>query len=157
VSRLDRIRTHLMMMLGVLMRNSRTIIVTSHPSILVFLFCVHWSYVLGVSEALVFDRNQISYGQVLSLFSPLPGLWSFWKILINYQVDIKVFIKRSPSFVAEGVCFIATGRHTWSTIQETLDRDYFHWSRRRWFISEYRNRSQQTFSLSHHILTPLFR
>jgi hypothetical protein len=136
-----------MMMLTVLLRYSRTVIIMSHPSILVwFLFCMHWSYVLGMSEALVFDRNQISYGQVLSLFAPLPGLWSFWQILTDYQVKIKGFIKRSPSFVAEGVCFIATGRNAWSTTQETPDRDYFHWSRRRWFVSECHPSRQKSYS-----------
>jgi hypothetical protein len=82
-------------------------------------------------------------GQVLSLFAPLPGLWDFGRILIDHQVDIKDFIKRSPSFVAEGVCFIVTGRNEWSTTRETLDRDYFHWSRRRWLISKCQCPSRQ--------------
>ena len=124
----------------------RTVIITKHPTTLVWLiFCINMSWVLGISQALVFDRNQVSYGQVLSLFTPLPGLWSFGKILIDHQADIRNFIKHSPSFVSRGLSFIITGRNEWSTPEEIVDRDYFHWSRLRLLVSECRRLYRQIF------------
>ena len=129
-----------MMKLTVLLRSVmyRTVITDRHPTMLVWLlFCIHWSWALGISKALVFDRSQISYGQVLSLFAPLPGLWSVLKILFDHRANIKDFIVNIPAFVCQGVCFIVTGRNEWFTTPEILDHDYLHWPRRRWLFSGY--------------------
>lgn len=118
----------------------RDIIITKHPSMLVWLiFCLHWSWTLGIWNALTFDRTQLSYGQVLSLFVPLPAFWSFCEILrdSSHQVELKMHLRSIPSYIGQGISFTLTGRSEWSTT-EIVERDYFHWSRRTWIISEYR-------------------
>jgi hypothetical protein len=103
------------------------------------LFCVHWSWVLGISRSIVFNRKQVSYGQLLSMFGVLPPIWSFGKILLDHQAEIKNSIRNTPAFVSDGVRFIFTGRYKWPSPQEAREAndelDYFKWSRRRWLIS----------------------
>ena len=116
----------------------RSVVIDKNPSMVVWLlFCVHWSWTLGLSDALHFDKSRISYGSVCSVFAVIPGLWSFGKILLKHRIDIKNFIKNSPSFFSQGMCFLLTGRKKWASIWEIEDRDYFHWGRRRWLASEY--------------------
>jgi hypothetical protein len=92
---------------------------------------------LGIVTAITFDRAQsLSYGQLLSLAAPVPGLLSFINILRKNWRKVKDFILDLPAFLSEGLCFIATGKGKW-TEQKELDRDYFRWSKRRWAIGKF--------------------
>ena len=121
-------------MLLILMR--RTTITFHHPSMVVWLLLsLHWGWALGIANALTFDRTQLrSYGQVLSLFVPIPALWSFGKILRDHRVTILRSLKATPMSLREGVCFTFTGRKKWDT--PPVERDYFKWSRLKWVIGE---------------------
>lgn len=116
----------------------RTTIISYHPSSLVWLLlCLDWSWTLGISNALTFDHNQLqSYGQVLSIFVPVPALWSFGKILRSHKTTIIEGAKAIPSYIRQGICFTFTGRNEWPTVEKPPERDYFHWSRLRWVIGE---------------------
>ncbi|TEB31896.1 hypothetical protein FA13DRAFT_313809 [Coprinellus micaceus] len=60
-------------------------------------------WALGIANALTFDRTQL---RVLSLFVPIPVMWSFGKILRDHRTTILHSIKATPVFVREGVqCF----------------------------------------------------
>jgi len=101
-----------------------------------FVFLFHWSWLLGVINAISFDWQELSYGQFLSLSAPIPGLYSVFKLLQqNWSKVWKSFLK-IPAFVSEGLYFIVTGEHEWTVRQTELERDYFHWSKRRWGISK---------------------
>lgn len=110
------------------------------------IFCLHWSWTLGISNALTFDRTQLSYGQVLSIFVPIPALWSFCGLLRDCRAEMKKRLTSIPSYIRQGICFTFTGRNDWSAA-EIPDRDYFYWSRRRWIISEYQTNAQLLFIL----------
>jgi hypothetical protein len=71
--------------------------------------CGFWSWVLGIVTAITFARAQsLSYGQLLSLAAPLPGLLSFHQYPSKRKV--KGFILDIPAFLSELLCFITTGK-----------------------------------------------
>jgi hypothetical protein len=122
-------------------RGHRDIIIHHHPTMLVWLlFNLHWSWILGIVTAITFDRTQsLSYGQLLSLAAPIPGLIAFTNIFRKNWRNVKSFIFKIPSLLSEGLCFIATGKEKW-TEQRELNPDYFDWSGRRWAIGKYLER-----------------
>ena len=88
-------------------------------------------WLLGVGvNALNFDWKELSF---LSLSAPIPGLYSVFKLLQQNRRQVWKSFLKIPAFVTEGLYFLATGR----TEQQTeLERDYFHWQKRRWGISK---------------------
>ncbi|KAF9008308.1 hypothetical protein BDQ17DRAFT_1539525 [Cyathus striatus] len=63
------------------------IISSSHPwTVLFIVIGLHWSWVLGIVKGLSLDNANVTYGQVLSLFSVVPPLVEVWKlILVKYR------------------------------------------------------------------------
>ncbi len=110
-----------------------------HPSIMwAFLFCVTWSWLLGILNAITFDwEKSFSYGQVLSLFAPIPALYSFLKIFRHNWRKVGRFFFKIPVFVSKGLSFVITGKQEWTKPHTELKRDYFHWPRWQWVISKY--------------------
>ena len=99
-----------------------------------FIFLLHWSWLLGVGvNAFSFDWKELSYGEFLSLSAPIPGLYSVFKLLQQNRRQVWKSFLKIPAFVTEGLYFLATGR---TERQTELERDYFHWSKRRWGISK---------------------
>jgi hypothetical protein len=91
-------------------RGHRDIVICHHPAMLVWLL-LRWSWVVGIT-AITFDRAQsLSYGQLLSLAAPLPGLLSFHQISFEKKWrKVKDFILDTPAFLSELLCFITTGK-----------------------------------------------
>ncbi|KAJ3525873.1 hypothetical protein NMY22_g10395 [Coprinellus aureogranulatus] len=120
---------------------SWNIIISAHSTMLVVvLIFLHWSWTLslGVGSALTWDRTQLSYGQVLSVFVPVPALFSFFSMTFEHRRSILTFLTNLPSYIGEGARFIFTGRKEWSARDDGTrewERDYFHWSRKRWIFT----------------------
>ena len=103
------------------------------------LICLHWSWILGIAHSIRIDKRNISsYGQILSLFSPLPGLFSFINILQRERANLKRSILNIPSFASRELCFIFTGKSNgeWFS-RKRIKRDYFDWKIRTWSVSKW--------------------
>jgi hypothetical protein len=47
----------------------RDVVAISHPWLtLVIVFCLHWSWILGISRAISLEGYQFSYGQVRNIY-----------------------------------------------------------------------------------------
>jgi hypothetical protein len=85
-----------------------------------------------------FDRRELSYGQILSIFSTIPALISFVGIVRRKWTTIKSFISDAPDFIAEGLYFIRTGQRQRLVRQPVIIHNPvdFQWSLK-WIISKW--------------------
>lgn len=117
----------------------RDVIMDRHPFMLAYLLlCLHGIWALNLLNTITFNKNQtVSYGQIFSLASPVPALYSFYKILRQHWrwIPPGEILSIMLSSISKELCFIVTGRQAWTSRQGELNRHYFHWSRRRWVAS----------------------
>ncbi|KAF8166707.1 hypothetical protein BJ912DRAFT_1002156 [Pholiota molesta] len=93
-----------------LISSSWHVVTSSHPwMIFAFMIFLHWSWILGLRRGMTIERYQLSYGQIMSLFSVLPPLLSISQLLYNRGVEFYEFIRNLwPSFVG-GLYFLVAG------------------------------------------------
>ena len=99
----------------------RHVVTANHPAILVMVvLCLHLSWLLGILKITGTDlrKTQYSYGQLLSMFAPVPAIYSFFKILykklkILYQTRESIRIWRTFKFglqyVTDELWYLITG------------------------------------------------
>ncbi|TFK32695.1 hypothetical protein BDQ12DRAFT_707569 [Crucibulum laeve] len=87
------------------------VVTDCHPwMIFIIVVCLHWSWILGITKGFSYNRDSLSYGQVLSIFSILPPLFAVSDLLRSRKHDLKLFLFGFPRSFCNGVSFIFTGR-----------------------------------------------
>ncbi|KAF9480186.1 hypothetical protein BDN70DRAFT_894366 [Pholiota conissans] len=92
--------------------SSWNVITSSHPwMIFAIIMFLHWSWILGLQKGMLIERYQLSYGQILSLFSVILPLASVARLLLKRREDFTDFICNLwPSFL-RGLRFLVTKKN----------------------------------------------
>ncbi|KIM36091.1 hypothetical protein M413DRAFT_20642 [Hebeloma cylindrosporum] len=86
------------------------VVTRCHPwTIIAIVFCLHWSWVLGIAKGMIMVDYELSYGQIMSLFSIVPPLMSVGKLLRDKWDSLLAFLRNLPDLFSEGVRFLLTG------------------------------------------------
>jgi len=87
------------------------VITQSHPwMVFVIVLCLHWSWILGIAKGMQSNgAYQLSYGQIMSLFSAVPPLLSALRLLLLSWRDLYEFATSLPKSFCEGAWFLTTG------------------------------------------------
>lgn len=95
----------------VLMIIQRDVVIRNHPTMFfVILICLNLSWILGIQKLIRFDKSQITYGQIFSLFATVPVLYSFAKLLAIYRRRMRSIAWEYITSVYNDLRFLITGR-----------------------------------------------
>ncbi|CAA7259345.1 unnamed protein product [Cyclocybe aegerita] len=87
------------------------VVTTSHPwMIFVIIMCLHWSWVLGIAKGMTSSQQyELSYGQIMSLFSTVPPILALCKLLNLRYRNLVDFMKTLPFQFCVGAKFLLMG------------------------------------------------
>ncbi|KAG2021363.1 hypothetical protein CC2G_006609 [Coprinopsis cinerea AmutBmut pab1-1] len=122
-----------------------TVVFKHHPWVFVVaLGLLHWSWVVTLSKALRFDRDELSFGQVTSLFSIIPCIYGVYRILRKRRKGLFQFIMAYPRYLWEGIQFlifgdgaqVGKGKTTVDSLSHSRrrERDHAKWTRPVWIM-----------------------